>query len=127
VLAPLPPNAESALVETGFPPSQQLRLLARYGTGSTQIFLDDACSGTIPNTHFLWAELRQAARAEGVIHLDDLLLRRVRIGLLAPDGSMDLLPRIRAIVQPELDWDDARWEKEASEYAALWKRAYALN
>lgn len=127
VLAPLPPNAESALAETGFPPSQQLRLLARYGTGSTQIFLDDACRESIPNTHFLWAELRHAARAEGVIHLDDLLLRRVRLGLLAPNGGLDLLPRIRAIVQPELGWDDARWEKETSEYTALWTRAYGLD
>ncbi|MDL1912853.1 FAD-dependent oxidoreductase, partial [Chloroflexi bacterium CFX6] len=81
----------------------------------------------IPNTHFLWAELRHAARAEGVIHLDDLLLRRVRLGLLAPNGGLDLLPRIRAIVQPELGWDDARWEKETSEYTALWTRAYGLN
>jgi glycerol-3-phosphate dehydrogenase len=81
----------------------------------------------IPSTPYLWAELRHAARAEGVIHLDDLLLRRVRLGLLAPNGGMDLLPRIRAIVQPELGWGDLRWEKEVGEYADLWKRAYALS
>jgi glycerol-3-phosphate dehydrogenase len=41
---------------------------------------------TIPNTNVLWAELRWAARSEGVVHLDDLLLRRVRLGLLLAAG-----------------------------------------
>jgi len=59
-----------------------------------------------------WAELRWAAREEGVQHLDDLLLRRVRLGLLLPNGARDLLPRIRRTVQPELGWDDQRWEAE---------------
>lgn len=135
VLDAFPPEAESAFAESGLPPAQQLRLLARYGVPfdaaqgrrTTQLFLDDSCRETIPNTPYLWAELRQAARAEGVVHLDDLLLRRVRLGLLAPNGGMDLLPRIRAIVQPELGWDDARWEREAREYTELWKRAYRLN
>ncbi|MFT3894442.1 MAG: glycerol-3-phosphate dehydrogenase C-terminal domain-containing protein [Anaerolineales bacterium] len=86
-----------------------------------------ASSEFISNTPYLWSELRQAARAEGVIHLNDLLLRRVRLGLLAPNGGLDLLPQIRTIVQPELGWDDARWEREAKEYAKLWKQAYALN
>ena len=63
---------------------------------------------------------------EGVIHLDDLLLRRVRLGLLLPNGGMELLPRIRAIIQSECGWDDARWEKESSDYAELWNRAYRL-
>ncbi|HRK91689.1 MAG TPA: glycerol-3-phosphate dehydrogenase C-terminal domain-containing protein, partial [Anaerolineales bacterium] len=67
------------------------------------------------------------ARAEGVVHLDDLLLRRVRLGLLATNGGLDLLPRICTIVQPELGWDDDRWAKEVNEYTELWKRAYGLN
>jgi glycerol-3-phosphate dehydrogenase len=127
VLAPLPPNAESAFAGTGLSPAQQLRLLARYETRSMQIFIDDAPHETIPNTPYLWTEVRHAARAEGVVHLDDLLLRRVRLGLLAPDGGMDLLPRIRAIVQPELGWDDLRWGKEVGEYAKLWNSSYRLG
>jgi len=80
----------------------------------------------IPGTDSLWAELRWAARDEGVVHLDDLLLRRVRLGLLLPSGGVTLLERIRPIVQPGLGWDDARWEVEATAYAGLWRRAYSL-
>jgi glycerol-3-phosphate dehydrogenase len=75
----------------------------------------------------LWAELRWAARAEGVVHLDDLLLRRVRLGLIAPQGGVQWLDRIRSIVQPELGWDDAHWDQEASEYTSLWNRCYSLS
>jgi glycerol-3-phosphate dehydrogenase len=79
----------------------------------------------IPGTDSHWAELRWAARDEGVVHLDDLLLRRVRLGLLLPQGAVPILERIRAIVQSELGWDDARWMAEASAYTELWQRAYS--
>jgi glycerol-3-phosphate dehydrogenase len=60
------------------------------------------------------------------VRLDDLLLRRVRLGLLLPRGGQDCLERIRQIVQPELGWSDSRWEQEASAYADLWQRSYSL-
>lgn len=127
VLDSLPPEAELRFDDSALSPNQRLRLLARYGAGSVPLFAADSSHELIPDTPYLWAELRHAARAEGVIHLDDLLLRRVRLGLLAPGGGMDLLPRIRAIVQPELGWDDVRWEKEVNDYVEVWNRAYKLN
>ncbi len=127
VLDSFPPETETFFQNSNLPPSQQLRLLARYGIESAPLFAADRSHEFIPNTPYLWEELRQAARAEGVVHLDDLLLRRVRLGLLAKSGGVDLLPRIRAIVQPELGWDDDRWVKEADEYTELWKHAYGLN
>jgi glycerol-3-phosphate dehydrogenase len=45
--------------------------------------------------------------------------------LLLPEGGLPHLSRIRAIVQPELGWDDARWESEVAEYARLWRASYA--
>jgi glycerol-3-phosphate dehydrogenase len=76
----------------------------------------------LPN---IWAELRWAAREEGVEHLDDLLLRRVRLGLLLPRGASDLLGRIRSIVQPELGWSDERWQQEETAYLQTWQRYYS--
>ncbi len=76
----------------------------------------------LPN---VWAELRWAAREEGVEHLGDLLLRRVRLGLLLPNGARDLLGRIRSIVQPELEWSDERWQHEEAVYLQTWQRYYS--
>ncbi|MFZ5821589.1 MAG: glycerol-3-phosphate dehydrogenase/oxidase [Chloroflexota bacterium] len=128
ILDPLPPEAEALLAGESFNPAMRLRLLGRYGAASAEIFKDAPAleRQVIPSTPYLWAELRQAARDEGAAHLDDLLLRRLRLGLLLPEGGRGLLPRIRAILQPELGWDDRRWEREAAAYLALWKQAYRL-
>ena len=110
------------------PASSLRRLAGRYGA-QAQALLDAAQAGeleTIPGTETLWAELRWAARAEAALHLDDLLLRRVRIGLLLRGGGQQHLARIRAICQPELRWPDARWEAEAAAYDQLWKTCYSL-
>lgn len=109
------------------PEHLRLRLIARYGQAAAQVvqFADMADLEEIPGTGIAWAELRWAARAEQVEHLEDLLLRRVRLGLVAAQGGMPHLPRIRALCQRELGWDDARWEREASAYRELWEACYS--
>jgi glycerol-3-phosphate dehydrogenase len=104
------------------------RLAGRYGE-QAQALLDaarDTELEAIPGTETLWAELRWAARAEAVAQLDDLLLRRTRIGLLLRAGGQEHLARIRAICQAELNWPDERWEEEACAYARLWQAHYSL-
>lgn len=104
------------------------RLLGRHGADA-QLMIDMARPGeleTIPGTQTLWIELRWAAHAEGVVHLDDLLLRRVRLGLLLPDGGRAHLPAIRALCQAELGWSDERWEQEERTYLALVRTSYSL-
>jgi glycerol-3-phosphate dehydrogenase len=56
--------------------------------------------------------------------LDDLLLRRVRVGNTRPAGARDLLPQIRALCQSRLGWDDARWADETARYLEILERAY---
>ncbi len=104
------------------------RLLGRYGANAPALVAAAEPGELEPilGTQTLWAELRWAARAEGIVHLDDLLLRRVRLGHLLPRGGEALLPRIRAVCQAELDWDDARWEAEQGAYLNLWSAYYSL-
>jgi glycerol-3-phosphate dehydrogenase len=105
------------------------RLLGRYGVDAPALIAaaqdGELSGGAIPGTNALWAELRWAARAEGVVHLDDLLLRRVRLGLLTPEGGRPIMERVRAIAQPELGWDDERWEAEMARYLELWDCCYS--
>ncbi len=128
VLDPLPKDAEAALEASHLPSNQCLRLIARYGFQASV----SLCTGTqaemelIAGTPYMWGELRQAARAEGVAHLDDLLLRRIRLGILIPHGGIELLDRIRTFVQEDLGWDDKQWEMEAAAYRELWYSSYSL-
>lgn len=117
-----------AFLEVELDPAARLRLCGRYGADTSRLLA--VCSeselNSIPQTPYLWAELRWAAHSEGVVHLDDLLLRRIRLGMVAPQGGIPLLDRIKPIVQSELGWDETRWEWEAQRYQEIWQRAYAL-
>ena len=77
-------------------------------------------------TDLLWAELYWACRNEDVRHLDDLLLRRTRLGLTVPNAAQALLPEFKEHCQPILGWNDARWEEEEKRYLDIWTRAYSL-
>ncbi len=74
----------------------------------------------------LWAELAWAAEQEAVVHLDDLLLRRVRLGLLMRNGGMDQEDRIRALTQSRLGWTDEVWQGEVSRYRKILQSYYHL-
>ncbi|MGD0277551.1 MAG: glycerol-3-phosphate dehydrogenase/oxidase [Syntrophales bacterium] len=107
---------------------QRVRLIGRYGINASELIAvaKPVELEPIPNTKYLWAELRWAARSEGVVHLGDLLLRRVRLGLLLPEGGKALLPMIRTMCQSELGWDDDRWKEEEAAYLELWRKNYSL-
>jgi glycerol-3-phosphate dehydrogenase len=123
VFAPVPqpgaPHVDASLLR---------RLHGRHGA-CTAAMLDAARPGElerIPGTDTAWAELRWAARCEAVRHLDDLLLRRTRLGLLLRDGGAAHMDRIRAICQPELGWNDAHWAREEAAYRAHWTTHHGL-
>ncbi|WP_027484653.1 glycerol-3-phosphate dehydrogenase/oxidase [Rhodanobacter sp. OR87] len=109
-------------------PARQRRLRGRHGRALPGLLalLASVGSERVGATETLWAELAWAADNELVLHLDDLLLRRTRLGLLLAGGALAELPRIRALCQPRLGWSDQRWEREQQDYLALWRRCYSL-
>ena len=115
---------------TTLPKPLQQRLQGFYGLQLDALLElahdDDLTYVTDSNT--IWAEVRFAARHEQVIHLDDLLLRRTRLGLILPHGAMTPLisERLKQICQQELSWDEQKWQQEVARYQALWQRYYHL-
>jgi len=109
-------------------PAVRQRLQARYGSLAADLCADARAQDleSIPGTQTLWIELALAARHEAVEHLDDLLLRRTRLGLLLPHGALGLLPRIRPLCAPHLGWSGARWDEEAARYRDLVATHYQL-
>ncbi|MBX3207965.1 MAG: glycerol-3-phosphate dehydrogenase/oxidase [Labilithrix sp.] len=121
----LEPNVDGIDWPRSLNDDDRLRLLGRFGAEVLDITADRERCHRIPGSIALWSELRHAARAEGVVTLSDLLLRRVRLGLLLPNGGLDLVTDIRALVQPELGWDDTKWDAELASYRETWKKAYS--
>jgi len=122
VLAPV-----AALKDPALEPATIRRLIGRHGREAADAMASAGPgeAATIEGARDPWLDVRWAARAEGVVHLDDLLLRRVRLGIQLPEGGARALNRIRAIAQPELGWDDDRWAAEETAYRHLWATAYA--
>lgn len=123
-----PRNNSNSHLELDLPRSQRDRLFGHYGRLAPEV-IAAACEHElelIPGTETMWVELRWAARYESVLQLEDLLLRRTRLGLLLKNGGVEYLPRIRTICQSELKWDDTRWSVEQAAYLELWKKNYAL-
>ncbi|MGY4532850.1 glycerol-3-phosphate dehydrogenase [Pseudomonas sp. TE3786] len=112
----------------GLSAGQQRRLAGRYGCQLALLLplLEQVGTDCVAATDTLWAELAFAAEHELVLHLDDLLLRRSRIGLLLAQGGAEHLPRIRELCQARLGWNDQRWQAEQQQYLSLWQRCYSL-
>lgn len=107
------------------------RLAGFYGRDAAEIIGAAKAHGgaedlePIPGTHTCWAELRWQAASEAVVHLDDLLLRRSRLGLLLKNGGLDLLPDLKERLQPILGWSDEHWAAEVERYRRLWSQFYS--
>jgi glycerol-3-phosphate dehydrogenase len=126
VLAPAPASVQNALAV--LPPALQQRWLARYGAQAADV-LRAAQAGETPTigaTETTWAELRWACRHEAVNQLDDLLLRRTRLGLLLPAGGLGLWPRLQPMLSEELGWDAQRCETERVRYRELIASCYSV-
>jgi glycerol-3-phosphate dehydrogenase len=129
------PDEEEQVIDI-FDPNQAIpgvappvcrRLWGRYGSGTLQVAgLPSEFLTIIPGTPYLWAELVWSAREEPVCHLDDLLLRHFRLGILLTDGGQSLLPRIKSLLQKDLGWDDKRWATEVERYKGIWEIAHGL-
>ena len=112
------------------PDSLQQRLQGFYGLQLDNLLAlaHEGDLERVTDSNTLWAEIRFAAHYEQVIHLDDLLLRRTRLGLILPQGAMTPLisARLKQICQQELGWDEQKWQQEVERYTDLWQRYYHL-
>jgi len=110
------------------PPDETSRLIGRYGLEANHLINEFSQEDMekIGETKYIWPEINWAVKYGAVVHLQDLLLRRVRLGILTKDGGSSYFPRIKRIFKFEKGWDDARWENEKENYLNLRKDIYTL-
>lgn len=118
----------SADLNSRFSQESNQQIMACYGEFSQEFVNQSNKSyfNPIRYSRHLWAELIWSVQFEQVQHLDDLLLRRTRIGNVLPEGARELLPKIQQLCAPYLAWNDEKWQQEKTRYIAIWRRAYSL-
>ena len=99
-------------------------LLHRHGTRITEILRSieteaDLAQRIIPSLPFIVADLLHCAATEMVIHLEDLLRRRLPLLILAKLTENEL-QQIALHVADTLHWDDARTHQEVERCCKQW-------
>jgi glycerol-3-phosphate dehydrogenase len=122
------PVPETPAQGSGLSRGKWRHLYGRYGEQAEDMVRNakPADLSAVPGTQTLWAEIPFAARNERIRHLDDLLLRRVRIGLMIPQGGKIHLGRIRELCRPYLRWNNRKWRREVNRYLNRWQYAHGL-
>ncbi|MGV9801690.1 glycerol-3-phosphate dehydrogenase/oxidase [Mycobacterium sp. NPDC003449] len=67
---------------------------------------------------YLKVEAWYAAAAEGALHLEDILARRMRISIEYPHRGVDCAREVAEVVAPVLGWSAADVDREVSTYIA---------
>jgi glycerol-3-phosphate dehydrogenase len=107
------------------------RLLERYGSGALDLLdsidADRSLMEPIPHgAGYLGAEAVYAVTHEGARHLDDVLLRRTRIGIETRDGGQAAASRLVDLVGPLLGWDESTAADELESYRRLAQLEYVF-
>ncbi|MBI4936880.1 MAG: glycerol-3-phosphate dehydrogenase/oxidase [Nitrosomonadales bacterium] len=102
--------------ELGVDPASAKWLLRRHGKRAGEILCNiesdrRLAERIIPALPLIHGDLLFCARNEMVVHMDDLLRRRMPLLILAKVDE-NLLRRIAASVAPALGWDDAEMDRE---------------
>ena len=71
-----------------------------------------------PDLDLCAAEVRAHCRWGAVLHLEDLLLRRVRLGMWDPETAATLPPTLRPVLRRELGWSFKDWQREREKFHA---------
>lgn len=107
----------------GLSPTLTDHLTHRYGSDVAEIvaICAEDPTGAQPLEHapgYLRAEVVFALRAEGALHLEDLMHRRTRIGYEYEDLGRQALSEVASIARRELHWTDDEHALEVAHYHA---------
>jgi glycerol-3-phosphate dehydrogenase len=104
-------------------PYRVRHLLDRYGSLIDEVLAmtagrPDLLDPISEAPNYLKVEAYYAAAAEGALHLEDILARRMRISIEYPHRGVDCAREVAEVVAPVLGWDDDDIDDEVANYTA---------
>ena len=116
-------RAETLGARYGFDADRMRHLLHRYGSEIADLLAlideDPALGRPLQAApQFLRAEVHRACTTEGAMHLEDILIARVRLNSEARDRGKAAVDEVAEIAAKALGWDEARTQREKDNYLA---------
>lgn len=107
----------------GWSSQTMARLLQSYGSELPELLemVDDDPTLAAPlhsAPQYLRVEVARACVAEGAMHLEDILVQRVRLNTESVDRGASAVDEVAAIAAPLLDWDPQQLAAEKANYRA---------
>jgi glycerol-3-phosphate dehydrogenase len=107
----------------GVPEEAVIRLLRRHGDRTPDVLelvrSDPGLGRPLDGAPgYLAAEVVHAVLAEGALHLDDVLARRMRVSIETGHRGVESAPQAARLMAAALDWDEARTDREVAHYTA---------
>ena len=115
-------NQRHAIAErSGLHVARVEHLLGRYGSAIEEVLdlLAQRPELAEPLPHaddYLAVEALYAARAEGALHVDDVLTRRTRISIESYDRGVSAAEPVARLMGEALGWDEERVQREVGHY-----------
>ncbi len=121
---PLTRQVEQISDRYGWTPDMVEHLLNRYGSAIAEIeaIVDERADLAEPlkdAPDYVRAEIVQAARNEGVLHLSDAFQTRTRMSYDQPDHGLAVVDEVADLLAAELGWDADRRAQEVQAYREL--------
>jgi glycerol-3-phosphate dehydrogenase len=105
---------------------EESRLFGRYSCNAD---IKDCPKNSLFNkfeeTPVTFAEIYAASKDKTVRHLDDLLFRRTRLGLVLKNAGIDHMDEIKKISSDNLCWDSDKWDFEIDRYLSIYKKYFS--
>ncbi|MGD0046178.1 MAG: glycerol-3-phosphate dehydrogenase/oxidase [Bryobacteraceae bacterium] len=111
---------------TGLPQDRLATLLDRYGTGADRVAAYLQAGPDAPlacHAGYSRREIEFMALHDRVVHLDDLVLRRMLMGLLG-EATRPLLEELASVVSPVLEWSQQDAAAEVERTIQLLEKAH---
>lgn len=114
-------NARRIAERYGWTEQRVAHLLDRYGADVTALLdlvdREPALGQPLESADaYLAAEVVFAVLHEGALHLDDVLVRRVRLNMETRDRGQSAVPEIGSLMGPLLGWSDEDQAREQEQY-----------
>ena len=101
------------------------RIFGKYGKIDLTEYKEKKLLSLIPGTATYLAEIAIASNDKTIKHLDDLMMRRLSIGMVLPYGGTEIIDKVKELSNENLKWNQEKWGFEIKRYKDIYNKFFS--